>query len=233
MKKILLLSLFASLLFASSCSLYWDGMIGSDFQVQPVVFQVEPDDAQILLDGRFIGEAFEFSTVESALRLRSRGHEIIIKKKGYLEEVVNLNQYDTRLITIRITMKKDPAILSEKKMEEALPEKEKPEYKAKTEPIKKQPETPPLEKQTTDQMVIVHFDIEPPEAAIYLNGKFWGIAPKTGKIENLRLASGSYTIQVIKPDYTSVKKIFELKDQKQVTITVKLEKKGKEDALIL
>ena len=233
MKRIILSSLIVSVLLSTSCSLYWDGMIASDYLVQHIVFEVEPDYANILLNGRFIGETFEFSTPESALRLRSKRHEIIIKKKGYIEEVVDLNQYHTRHITIRLTMKKDPGIITEEKEKPAAPEKEKPEYIAKTEPQKKPVEPIPQKQQTPEQMVEVRFEIEPPDAAIYLNGKFWGIAPASGKIENLRLPGGTHTIQVVKPGYAGIKKVISLKGQKQVTVTIKLEEKEKNDALIL
>lgn len=233
MKKTVFSALFFSLLLGTSCSLYWDGMIDTDYLVHHIVFQVEPDDAQILLNGRFVGEAFEFSTIESALKIRSKRHEIVVKKKGYIEEVVDLNQYHTPYITVQINMRKDPLMAPEKKEKDRMSEEEKPEYIAKTEPPKKPVEIKPPEKQTPGHMVDVRFEIAPPEAAIYLNGKFWGIAPKSGKIENLRLSSGTYTIEVVKPDYTGVKKVITLKDQKEITINIKLEKKSKEEALIL
>ncbi|MCK4836571.1 MAG: PEGA domain-containing protein [Candidatus Aminicenantes bacterium] len=225
MKKIILSSLLISVLFGSSCSLYWDSMIEPGFRVHHIIFQIEPDDAQILLNGRFIGEAFEFSSPESALKLKSRNHGIIIKKKGYIEEVIDLDQYPTRYITIRLTMNKDKSYVPEKKEEKPAIEKKKPEYIAKTEPIKKPIQVTPPDEQTPKHMVNIRFEIQPADSAIYINGKFWGIVPESGKIENLHLTTGTYTIHIIKPNHESVKKVITVKDQKQISITVKLEKK--------
>jgi hypothetical protein len=71
--------------------------------------------------------------------------------------------------------------------------------------------------------VNVTLQIEPKEAAIYLNGKFWGISPESGTIGNLRLEPGKYTLEVVKPGYQSIKKELEVKDQ-ALKLIIKLEK---------
>ena len=107
MKKIAaLIALTAVAVLFSACGWYWDGFM--EFNPPPlrVMFQIEPDDAHILLNGRFIGEAYEFSTKETALELQSKRNELLIKREGYVEEIVDLLHYSSSQITVRMQMKK-------------------------------------------------------------------------------------------------------------------------------
>ncbi len=214
MKKLSYFLLAITVISFSACTLYipydYDTF---DYGPLRILFQVEPDDAHILLNGRFIGEAYEFSKPDSALKLDSRKNELVVKKEGYVEEAIDLYSYTTRKITIHLKMKQESGYEGEK------------EVKAKTEMEK----VPPREAEEDIDLSEVKaaditLEISPPEAAIYLNGKFWGISPKSGKIENLKLKPGSYNIEVTKPGYKTAKQEVVIKDQKELTLTVKLEK---------
>jgi len=215
------------ILISSACTLHvpygWD----MDYYDYRIILLVEPDDADVLLDGKFIGEAYEFSKPGTALRLHSRNHELVIKKRGYVEEAINLYDYSTRDITIRMTLIRDKKYYSSPKKpvkkEETKPESE---YKPKTVPEKK----PPVKTEEEESIkpkkvepVNVILEISPRESSIYLNGKFWGISPESGKIENLRLEPGQYTLEVVKPGFKEVKKELNIKD-KDVRLIIKLEK---------
>ena len=78
------------IVFLSACSFYLPSDYDRDFNDYRVILLVEPENAHVLLNGRFIGEAYEFSTSRSAIRLSSRDNEIIVKKEGYVEEVIDL-----------------------------------------------------------------------------------------------------------------------------------------------
>jgi hypothetical protein len=205
---------------------YWDW----GYSEYRVILKVDPDDAQVLLNGKWIGEAYEFSTNDSALRLSSRSNELVIKKEGYVEEAIDLYEYNTRKIVIRLKLLKDKDYTgppkSKKPAKKVTPEEaeRKPGYKAKTEPPKELPPEPTDLTKESITPIEVFLEIQPQEASIYLNGKFWGIAPQSGKIENLRLKPGKYTLEVAKPGYKDYKKEIEVKEQK-LKILIKLEKK--------
>jgi hypothetical protein len=205
---------------------YWDW----DYSEYRVILKVDPDDAQVLLNGKWIGEAYEFSTNNSALRLSSRSNELVIKKDGYVEEAVDLYEYNTRKIVIRLKLLKDKDYTgppkSRKPAKKVTPKEaeRKPGYKAKTEPEKELPPEPQEESMQEVKPIVVILEIQPEEASIYLNGKFWGIAPRDGKIENLRLKPGKYTLEVAKPGFQDYKKEIEVKEKK-LKILIKLEKK--------
>jgi hypothetical protein len=214
MKKLSYFLLVITVISFSACTLYIPyGYDTFDYGPLHIVFQVEPEDAHILLNGRFIGEAYEFSSSDSALTLDSRKNELVVKKEGYVEEAIDLYSYTTRKITIPLKMKREAGYEEEREVKaktvmEKVPPKEAGE------------ESEPGQIEAAD----VTLEISPPEAAIYLNGKFWGISPKSGKIENLKLKPGTYHIEVTKPGYKTAKQEVVIKDQKELTLTIQLEK---------
>lgn len=223
MKKNFFLFLVGLIFLFSSCTVHfpygWDG----DHYDYRVILLVQPDDADVLLDGKFIGEAYEFSNLKSALRLPSRNHELVIKKNGYVEEVIDLYEYSTHDITIRLKLLKDKRHYSspEKKKKKEVKEV-KSEYIAKTEP-EKEPPAKVEEDIEKVKSVNVTLEILPKESSIYLNGKFWGISPESGKIENLRLKPGKYALEIVKPGYKGIKKQLYVKD-KDIKISIRLQK---------
>ena len=101
---------------------------------------------------------------------------------------------------------------------------DKPEYKAKTAPPRDMPKDKKMTQPKTPVSVVpVLLEITPVEASIYLDGKFWGIAPPSGKIENMRLRTGKYSLEVVKPGYLPYLKKLDIKDKK-VKLIIKLEK---------
>jgi hypothetical protein len=188
-----------------------------------VVFQVIPDDAEVLVNSRMVGLAYEFSNRESALRLSSRNAEIVLKKRGYEEEEVDLSDFDeyegSREMVVQVKLK--PARGYGDKPAEAKEEKEA--YEAKSEPVK----APPAEKEPQAEaagLTAVAFTVTPAEAAIYIKGKFWGIAPADGKIANLKLAPGKYLFEVSKPGYKAFSKEIEIPKAEKFDLKIALEK---------
>ena len=55
--------------------------MADDYDGVRVVLHVVPDDADVLLNGRFIGVAYEFASQGTALRLASRLNELVLKKR--------------------------------------------------------------------------------------------------------------------------------------------------------
>ncbi len=207
---------------------------GGSYSEYRVVLDVKPDDAEVILDGKFIGEVYEFSTFKSALILPSRNHDLVIKKDGFREVRINLRDYSSREINIRFRLRKDGEAedadeIDEERRESKPPsqkdERLKPEYIPKREPVREPPRKPeakePVEAGKPVQLTL---EISPIESSIYLDGKFWGISPENGIINNIRLKPGKYTLEVVKPGYKSFKKVLEVKS-KELKIIVRLMKK--------
>lgn len=218
MKKTIYLLILLLVFVFSSCTIHIPYDTYGDYRSVRVVLKIEPDDARVLLNGRFIGEAYEFSAPDSALRLSSRENELVIKKEGYIEEVIDLFDYSSQNITIRLTLRDDKGFVREAR-------KEKPAPRPVPKPVKEKEfadEPDEEEKIEKIELIKIILEIEPPEASIYLNGKFWGISPAQGKIENLKLKPGKYTLEIVKPGYKLYKKQLDLKDQDEIKLSIKL-----------
>lgn len=230
MKKVKLSALALAVLFLGACTIHvpFDTSgPGYDFQSYRIVFQVDPDDAMILVDGRLIGEAYEFSMPESALRLAGRRHEIIIKRDGYYEELVNLRDYNSSRITVRRRLRPLDSRAEMRELAEVAPAEQPVARTVEPKPLPEedalQPQPDPAESEVvTTSAVDVSLNVQPAEAAIYLESRFWGIAPQSGKIDTLRLMPGKYTIEVAKPGYAPHKQVIEVKDKPlEISITLK------------
>lgn len=228
MKKVFFCLILIMILSLSFCTFHIpydsEDSYYSPFKSYKIIFLVEPDDSKILLNGRVIGEAYEFSTKNSALKLTSRNNEIVVKKEGYAEEAIDLYQYNSRKITVKLQLHKDKGNDIDKERKISSLKEEKPEYIAKTEPPPKPLKESKKEIKEEFKIVNITLEIQPPESAIYLNGAFWGIAPENGKIENMKIKEGKNIIEVFKPDYKIYRKKINITDQKKVKIIIKLEK---------
>jgi hypothetical protein len=219
-KAYLTLGVLALAFSLTSCSIQLPYDTYEDYDGYRITMLVEPDDAEVLLNGRLIGLAYEFSTRESALRLASRNNELVIQKKGFIEEFIDLGGYTSRTITVRIKMNPDKRIAAKVPVPE---ERGKGELEPKTEPVI----FPPQDRKQQEPLpppTLVRLVVAPADTAIYLNGKFWGIAPETGKIENLRLQKGKYLFEAFKPGYKTFRKEFDIPKTEKFDININLEK---------
>ena len=74
MKKIFYMAILAIILLLPACSFHFPSDWDSEYSYgdYSIVLKVNPDDAHVLLNGKFIGEAYEFSTRASALNGQKR-----------------------------------------------------------------------------------------------------------------------------------------------------------------
>lgn len=205
----------------AACTINLPYDVLEDYDNVYVLMEVTPDDADVLLNGRLIGAAYEFSTARSALRLSSRQNELIFKKKGFIEKSADLRSYSSRHITLKIDLDRqgtktaaDTAV--------TIPDQEA--YIAKTEPA---PPPPPVDRPAPPEersLTAVTLTVTSAETAIYIDGKFWGLAPETGKIENLRLEPGRYVFEAFKPGFKVFKKEFVIPKEDKFALTIALQK---------
>lgn len=257
MKTIRLMSVLAIVLLTAACTFHIPYDWVDDSREYRIVFLVDPDDANVLLNGKFIGSAYEFSKPSAALRLYSTDHELVIKKPGFREEFIRLSDYSTENITIRLKLLRDDRYYPsktdrgprDKPHQPAEPRVNSPEDvapdPAKVAPPSSQtttaktavppPAAPVSPKKPTEKAeesgkegknptepVTVTLEIVPSESSIYLNGKFWGLSPISGAIDNLRLEPGQYTLQIVKPGFKEYKAPLDVKD-KNLSIIIRLQ----------
>ncbi len=205
-KRLLFLAVAA--LAATACSIHLPyGDFGNPGV--RVILRVEPDDADVLLDGRFVGLALEYADSGSALRLATRFHELTLRKAGYDDEVIDLSASRDERIVVQVDMRRSGPPAS-------APEGEPAAAEPRPEPAS--PPEPPA------GPVPVALEIAPPEAAIYIDGRFFGLAPESGRIDNLKLAPGDYEFAVFKPGFRSERRRVTVPRQERFTLTIRLER---------
>jgi len=226
MKKMFYLIIIAVTLLLPACSFHfptdWDGEYG--YGNYSIVLKVNPDDAHVLLNGRFVGEAYEFSTQASALKLRSARNELVIKKEGFIEEEIDLDKYSMRKITIRLNLKNDMQVRRKPVAKNKIPP---PHTKSEKYEVVKERDVPKGGSESVPVKVFSRLILEvtPSEASIYVDGEFWGIAPVKGIINNFNLRKGKHTIEVLKPGFKSARRTVDVKGSKGFKVKIKLEKK--------
>jgi hypothetical protein len=225
MKNIILLStVLFFMYFSSACTINvpWDMM--DDYDGVHVVMLVSPDDADVLLNGKFIGAAYEFASPGAALRLASRQNELVLKKKGFREEIVDLRAYSSRHITLKIELQSEtaPATAASLPGKAPVPESQ-PAYEAKSEPIPALPADKPVAPDETF-LTRLKLTVIPDEASIYIDDRFLGLSPEKGSIENLRLKPGKHVIEIFKPGYGAYKKEITVPKQEKFDLAISLQK---------
>ena len=219
--------LLVALFFIGACAactlnVPWEVM--DDYDGVRVVMHVVPDDADVLLNGRFIGAAYEFASQGTALRLASRLNELVLKKKGFREKVIDLREYSTRNIVVKAELESvaPPVAVPAEPAPEAAPE-DNPAYEAKSEPLPPLPaEKPsPIEKGYVTEITLT---VTPEETAVYIDGKFWGLAPATGRTADLRLPPGKYSFSAFKPGFKAYSREVVVPKQPTFSLAIALQK---------
>jgi len=226
MKKLsFLLPVLFLISLGTACTINLPLDMMDDYDGVHVTMTIVPDDADVLLNGKWIGAAYEFSSARSALRLASRQNELVFKKPGYVEEAVDLRSYSSRNITLKLNLELQGGKTAGAPAVKDIPLQEDDEaYAAETEIP---PPAPPVEKKDEVEersLTSVFLTVTPAETAIYIDGKFWGLAPEGGKIENLRLKPGKYVFEAFKPGFRAYKKEVAVAQAEKFTLNIALQK---------
>jgi len=202
-KKVLsIVCLGLAALFFSACAITFPDSPFYDYRPYRIILQVEPNVAEVFVNGRFVGLAYEFASERTALRLASRRTEVLLALPGYEDEFVDLRAYSTRTVTVRLAMVSKTEAVPAGKLAGDDPAYQFSEVEAVELPEETELSLD-LENYTE---VVLQINVE--DAAVYVNGAFWGITPPGGRIENARLALGKNLFEVFKPGYQPYRKEF-------------------------
>jgi hypothetical protein len=223
--RLLLVALFIiGACAACTMNIPWEVM--DDYNGVRVVMHVVPDDADVLLNGRFIGAAYEFASQATALHLASRLNELVLKKKGFRERVVDLRDFSSRNITLKAELESMAPPIAAAAPARPVPEtaaQDNPAYEAKSEPLPPLPAEKPAPAET-GTVTEVTLTVTPEETAIYIDGKFWGLAPAKGQTVDLRLPPGKYAFSAFKPGYPPYSREVVIPKQAKFSLAIALQK---------
>lgn len=164
-----------------------------------VNIDVRPPDAEIFIDGEFRGLAKDFSSAPGYFELFRGEHRITLKKAGFATVSFIVRIIPGELVTLDIAL--EPA----------------------TEDTKAQDRIYQLD---TDKTGHLTFDISPPDAAIYINGNFYGIASNLKDVSgSLLLRAGKHHLEVVRPGYIAYESDIILLSNEKKRIKIRLERK--------
>lgn len=219
----LLIALLAAAGAACAIHVPWESM--DDYDGVRVVMLVTPDDADVLLNGRFIGAAYEYADPRVALRLASRANELVFRREGFREQAIDLRDYPSRRITLRVELAPEAGAAPPAGAGPATPPTPADRdqaYEAQSEPLPPLPAERPAAAERF--LVEVALTVAPEEAAVYIDGRFWGVAPAAGQFMALRLPPGKYAFAAFKPGYAPGAREVVIPKQERYELKIALEK---------
>jgi len=160
----------------------------ADWETTNVRIDVEPNDAQVYVDGYYAGVVDDFDGVFQRLTLHAGPHLIEIRKTGYVSLAVELYLYPGQTVTYRRTLEParsggatPPAVAAAPGFEEGA--------------------APPSVDLVPGD---VKFDVTPKDAEIYADGFYAGLVDDFDGSQHLQLAPGRHHVVLKMQGYETI-----------------------------
>ena len=161
---------------------------------------VLPREAYVYADGAYRGRAFELSG-PSFLALKPGPHTVDLRSAGYGPQSFRIHVRPQRIMELAVTLKPLPP---------ETPEPAEPEA------------TYEVDLEKTGSLVL---NVVPADAAVYVNGSFYGVASQFGENEgSMVLREGTYKVEVAKPGYETRVETVTIASDAQSVLDVNLKK---------
>jgi hypothetical protein len=184
---------------------------------------VEPDDAEVYVDGYYAGEVDDFNGVFQRLHVRPGRHEIALKRHGYRTHRVRVYVPVGGTLKIHYDMERgQPTDVTESVV--GSPEDVGRLDRAHPEPTDDQEPAEPAPPVENRRPADVKLDVKPVDAAVYVDGRFMG---NGDDVDELQLAPGKHRVEVVRPGYATFEKDVEVKAGEGRNIKIELEKAAK------
>lgn len=165
--------------------------------------QVQPGDAEILINGEYNGTASDFAAENDGVDLEPGQHTVTIQKQGYKTQNFYLKAQPGR--TIQLDVRLSPLSASA-------------------------PEAPGADENIQvdlEQAGNVLLKVEPADATIYIDDTNYGPASEFAA-ENAAIAlrAGAHRVEIVRPGYRPFTSTVEVKPNESSEVTVTLERAG-------
>jgi len=203
---------------------YFRGAAGS------IRLLVDPEDAEVYVDGYYAGEVDDFNGLFQRLRVRPGRHEITLKLAGYRTHRIKVYVPVDRTLRIHHHMERGESadatedVIGSPEMEEAsqAPVEREEEESVVEEPATGEPEAEEPEASEPEAAALtteVHIAVEPGDAAIYVDGEFLG----TGNdVEGFDLPAGKHRLEVVRPGHATFVKELDIAKQGKQELELKI-----------
>jgi PEGA domain-containing protein len=197
---------------------YYDTDVGTEGSYAPapqgpatIETGVSPAKAEVVLDGEAVGFASDYNGRWDELTVAPGQHTITFRAKGYRSLVVDLEARPGATY----------------KFHDALAPGEGEEHRtlASAEPPATQP---PQEANAPGSVTVatgrLRIHAEPPDAAVYLDGEYLGMAGDLDRIHgSLAVAAGKHRLEVVRPGFASTARSIDVEGTAPATVELRLE----------
>jgi hypothetical protein len=156
---------------------------------------VEPSETAVYVDGYYVGVADDFDGVFQRLYLQPGRHEIALKLAGFRTWRADVYSSAGHTIKLRHDM-----------LEGHGPED-----------IERFSANPDDEETDARDTATLHLDVEPRDAAVYIDGEPFNLAQK-----DIPVPEGRHRIEIVRPGYRSIQRNFEARPGKTIDMRVDL-----------
>lgn len=213
--------------------------------------EVKPKEAQVFIDGAYVGNVDSFDGWWQRLQLVPGKHRIVFRAPGYAPFAMTINAIPGQDIVIKQQLQPGQDVISEEDMQ--LSESERQDERsgpppqgennpydpnnqyernnpygnqnrnAPPNPYRENQQPPP---QQDNNRVTLVLKVEPKDATIYINENYYGTAEanSSGEVQVL-LPQGVHKIEVVRPGYESYSKEIQVDVQSQNRLDITLQKK--------
>lgn len=173
---------------------------------------VTPYDADVWVDGEYVGRAQDYAGDPKFLKLSSGSHTITLAREGFSPQRLAVVVEPSRLLTLDVTLLPLGAASAA----------------VATAPTASQPVAPA----STDDGATYQLDLEktgylnlnvtPADAAVYVDDESYGMAAEYNNDKSIVLRAGTHTLHVVRPGHTSQVQKFEIETDTTQEVTVTL-----------
>ncbi|HEX4952782.1 MAG TPA: PEGA domain-containing protein [Thermoanaerobaculia bacterium] len=198
-------------------------------------FDVNPEHAEIWVDGQQMGTADDFDGFPSFLWLPEGSYQVVVYLDGYETLVRDYEIRSGVVIDLEDTLQPGDSVPPEEIFERAAPKREQAPRQGSGgrwywQEDGAEAKAPPAEDaeayDVRGEPGRVRLVIEPGDASVYLDGRFLGTAEDLGRLrKGLIIDPGEHRLQVVRPGFETVEKTFtvEARDETEVEIVLERE----------
>lgn len=218
---------------------WWSGWAATPVVVQvrdpeltAVDTDVSPEHARVFLDGQLIGTADDFDGYPDYLYLKPGTYTLEFVLPGYEGEKVIVEAAPGRYVPLDFALKRKtgerPAAWYDRP--EGLPQArvfgKSTTKEAKTGPdpsLRPELRAPSRESEARTGKAALRFNVEPPQAVVYLDGEFLGTGEDLAQlVRGVAVEPGEHQVEVMAPGYEGEKRELEVSAGQTLEVQVRL-----------
>jgi len=187
---------------------------------------VSPGKARVYLDGQLMGTADDFDGFPQYLAVEPGRHVIRFEADGRMSisRTVRVPRGTVVGLDFKLPKGSGEAPSSEGNEEIVIPEPESPDAGAESDATMAPPRGDIEEGPEAGNPGFVRLKITPPDASVYIDGKFVGSAATLSRLHgDMRLESGAHQVEVVRPGYKAARREIKLFAGDRITVDISLE----------